>query len=782
MPPLRHVLRSLIKTPAFTVVAVLIVAVGIAAATTMFSTVNAVILRPIALPEPDRLVTVYATNLARNLPFFSVSAHSYLDWKARAQSWVSLAAMGSTEMNLTDNGEPEVQRVHTVTANFLPTLRVAPLLGRNFVSEEDRPRAAAVAIISEGFWERRFGRSPTAIGRTLTLDGAPYTIVGVTSGGTPLAGDFEVLVPLAPDPKSTDGRLEVIGRLKPGVTTAQADAEMKSIAAQISLELPEADRGWSTRLVPFALEIVGPEVRQRLYVLLSAVGLLLLIACANLSNLILVRASARAHELAIHAALGASRAKIVGQIVTESLIVTLAGGFLGVVLSLWAVDAMHALPLPRAAEISADARVLGVALLATLLSGLAAGLGPALTAARAHPQDALKGRAPRSGQRSRLRDAMVVAQLAISLTLLVGATLLGRSFAQLLRVHPGFDAANVLTVSLRPIKNGAAFYEELATRIRRMPGVTGVGLISSLPLTSGSTSLHVFPHGESIVPAGQSVQADWRLVDGGYFQAMHIPLISGRTLEGMPPEEARDSVVISASLAKQLWGDTNPVGRQVNPGGGKRLLKVAGVVGDVRSKKLNTLPLPTFYWSMHRFIYGPMNLVVRSTGDTAPLLSAIRAAVRELDPTVPLFQVHTLEELRAASIRQDRLVLWLIAGFSGVALLLAALGTYGVIAFAVAQRTQEIGIRIAVGAQSRDILQLVLNQGIRLIALGAVIGLVTAVAASRLIAALLYDTQLVDPLSYFAAVVVLSVAGLGATLIPALRATRVSPLTALRAE
>lgn len=782
MSDLAYAFRSLRKSPGFSAVAVVIVAVGIAAATAMFSTVNAVILRPIALPEPDRLATVYSTNLARNLPAFSVSAQNYLNWKARAQSWVSLAATGSTEMNLTGSGEPEVQRVHTVTADFLPTLGVAPILGRNFVSEEDRPRAAAVAIISEGFWERRFGRSPAAIGRTLILDGAPYTIVGVTSGGTPLAGDFEVMLPLAPDPNSTDGWLEVIGRLKPGVTTAQADAEMKSIAAQIWREHPEADRGWSTRLVPFALEIVSPEVCQRLYVLLSAVGLLLLIACANLSNLILVRTSARAHELAIRAALGASRAQIVGQIVTESLIVTLAGGFLGVVLSLWAVDAMHALPLPRAAEISADARVLGVAFLATLLSGLAAGLGPALSAARAHPQDALKGRAPRSGQRSRLRDAMVVAQLAISLTLLVGATLLGHSFVQLLRVHPGFDAANVLTVALRPVKNGATFYEELATRIRRMPGVTGVGLISSLPLTSGSTSLHVFPQGESVVPAGQPVQADWRLIDGGYFQAMHIPLISGRTLEGMPPKEARDSVVLSASLAKQLWGDTNPVGRQVNPGGGNRLLKVVGVVGDVRSKKLNTTPLPTFYWSMHRFIYGPMNLVVRSTGDTAPLLPAIRAAVRELDPTVPLFQVHTLEELRAANIRQDRLVLWLIAGFSGVALLLAALGTYGVIAFAVAQRTQEIGIRIAVGAQPGDILRLVLGQGARLIAIGAAVGLFASFFAVRLLAAMLYDTQPTDLASFVVATITLCAIALIACWLPARRASRVDPLVALRTE
>jgi putative ABC transport system permease protein len=782
---IRYALRSLAKSPGFTAVSILIVAIGIGAATAMFSTVNALVLRPIALPQPDRLVALYETNLPRNVPLFSVSIPNYLDWQARAKSWESMAALSWRSMNLTGNGEPELVQCKQVTASFLPTLGIPLMLGRNFLAEEDRPAGPKVAILSEAFWRNRLGSAADIVGRTLSFDGESYTVVGVTAPGQPLPSDLEVAIPLAADltkESRTNHEMQVYGRLKPGVSIEQADLELKTVAAQIWNEHPEMDRGWSTRLLPLAREIVGDGIRKGLFVLLGSVGMLLLIACANLSNLLLVRASARAHELAIRTALGASRAQVIRQIVTESLVVTIAGGLLGIVLSLWTVDLMRSLPLPRAGEISVDFRVMSAALVATLLAGLFAGLGPALKASLARPQEALKGRAPRSGHRSRLRDTMVVTQLAISLTLLVGAALLGRSFLRLLRVNPGFNSDNVLTISLRPNGNAEQFYERLTERIATLPGVSHAGLTSILPLMEGNTSLNVFPQGESILPNGESVQANWRLVDGGYFSAMQIPVISGHTFASLTPDEARRSVVISASLARQLWGDVDPVGRQLDPGGNRRMLTVIGVAGDVRSQTLGTAPSPTFYWSMYRFIYGPMNLVVRSSTETAMLLPAIRAAIKEIDPNVPVFRVRTLEQLRSTSLEQERLILMLLGGFTGVALLLAALGTYGVIAFTVQQRTPEIGIRIAIGAQAGDILRLVLGQGLRLVVFGVAIGLAGAAVAARLLSAMLYETGASDLVSYLIATAALSLAALVAAYLPARRATKVDPVVALRAE
>lgn len=787
MNDLRHAVRSLLKTPGFSVIALLVVALGIAVATAMFSVVNTLVLRPVAVPEPERLVAVYETNLARNVPWFSCSYVNYVDWRDRSQSWESLAAVGGTALNLTGGGEPEFIWGVTMTANFLSTLGHVPTLGRGFLAEEDRPGFNQVAIISHGFWQRRFGGRSDVVGQTLTLNGTAHTIVGVMAAGAFFPGDFEVGIPMGVDLTREDRShhdVSVYGRLKPGVTLEHADAELKAIAAQIEAANPDIERGWRTQLVPLIKDLFASELRTGLLILLGAVGVLLLIACANLSNLLLVRTSARAHELAIRTALGASRGQVVRQIVTESVLVTAAGGLLGVLISLWAVDLMHALPLPRAGDISVDWCVLLAALAATLLTGFFSGLGPALNAAQARPQEALKGRAPRSGHRSRLRDTMVVTQLALSLTLLIGAALLGRSFLRLLQVDPGFNTENTLTVSLRPADSdrAAQFYTRLTDRIAALPGVTQAGAISALPLTEGNTSLNVFPEGTSIVPAGESIQSSWRLVDSGYFEAMQIPLVRGRTFAGLTPDEARRSVVISTSLARALWGDSDPVGRQLDPGGNRRFLTVIGVVGEVRSQKLGSAAAPTFYWSMHRFIYGPMHLVVRSSGDPAPLLPAIRAAVKEIDPTVPVIRVRTLDQLRATNLDHERLLVSLLGGFTAIALFLAALGTYGVIAYTVQQRLPEIGIRIAIGAQTGDILRLIIGQGLRLVLFGAVFGVAGALAATRLLSSMLYETGATDPSSYLAATSVLVLTALLACLLPARRATKVDPVVALRAE
>ncbi|HWA86787.1 MAG TPA: ABC transporter permease [Opitutus sp.] len=782
---MRHALRSLAKSPGYTVVAILIVAIGIGAATAMFSTVNALVLRPLALPAPERLAVVYETNLSRNLSFFPVSIPNFVDWTQRATSWQSLAATGSRAMNLTGRGEPELEHVRLATASFLPTLGIPVTHGRNFTGAEDRPGGPHVAMLTTSYWQRQFGGKADVIGKTLTLDDAPYTIVGIVAPSTLFATEDDIVVPLAPDASRIsrlDHDLTVYGRLKPGVSLAQADAELKTVAAQVWATARNTEPGWSTRLVPLAENEVGANIRHGLYVLLGAVGVLLLIACANLSNLLLVRASARAYEIAIRTALGATRWQLVRQLLVESLVITLAGGVVGVILALWAIAALHSVPLPRAAEISIDLRVLAVACAASVFTGLLAGVGPALRAARARPQEALKGRAPVSGHRSRLRDSMVVTQMALSLTLLVGAALLVRSFWRLLQVNPGFNPSHVLTVSLHPKnEDDVGFYDRVFARASALPGVTAIGLVTHPPLDGGNTSLNVHPVGPAAIPDDQSIQANWRVVDGDYFRALEIPLVRGRAFVGLTPAEARNAVVISSALAHALFGDASPLGRQVNLGNGNKPITIVGVVGDVRNR-LGSEPAPAFYVSVHRFTYGPMTLVARGQGDPAPLVATLRNVIRDIDPAVPVFGVRTMDELRTDSLQQERLVIALLGGFAVTALVLAALGIYGVVAFMVQQRTREFGVRLAIGAQSADILRLVLGQGVRFVLAGTVLGLAGAFAAARVLGAMLYETPSTYVPSYLAAALILAAASLVATLLPALRATRISPTIALRAE
>ena len=778
---LRHAIRQLAATPGFTAVAVLIVAIGIGASTAMFSTVDAVVLRPLALPEADRLVAVYETNLERDVPFFSVSVPNYVDFKSQATSFSSLAAVTWRAMNLTGSGEPELIQVRTVTANFLGTLGVGMAKGRDFRADEDRPGGARVAIVSDGFWRRRMGGRPDIVGQTLRLDGDAYGIVGVTATGLPLPGDIEIVIPLRADvarENRLNHELDVYARLAPGVTLAAADSELHVIAARIAAALPAGERGWRTRLVPLAQDIVGDSMRRTLVVLLGAVGLLLLVACANLSNLLLVRATARGFELAVRQALGESRRRAIAQLLVESLVVTAAGGVVGVVLASWSVEALRTLPIARVAEIAVDWRVLAVALAATVASGVIAGVGPAIRATQVAPQQALQSHALRLAPRSRLRDAMIVAQLALSLTLLVGAVLVARSFWGLLRIDPGFRTDGVITLATRPSADPIPFYEAVEARLRALPGVDAAGFITTLPLGPGAqTSQNVFAEG-SRLGAGESIQSSWRLIGGDYFEAMRIPLLRGRTFAGLSPDEAARSVILSASLARALWGDADPLGREIRPVNNARL-RVVGVVGDVRSARLAADPRPAFYWSFQRFTYGPMRLVVRSRLPTDQIVAAVRRELRAVDPAAPIFQVSTLESVRGRSLDEERLLLRMLWAFAGTALLLAALGTYGVVAFAVQQRTREFGIRLAIGADGRRVRALVLRQALGLVAAGAMLGLGGAVLAGRLVATLLFGVTPFDPWSYLAATALLGAAVLTAAWWPARRASRVNPLIAL---
>ena len=779
----RYAIRQLAATPGFTIIAVLIAAIGIGASTAMFSTVHAVVLKPLSLPGADRLVVVYETNLERDVPFFSVSVPNYVDFKARATSFAAMTAVSWRAMNLTGSGEPQLIQVRTVTANFLGTMGVRMAQGRDFAAEDDRPNGPKVAVISDGFWRRHFGSRPDVLGKTLQLDGAAYTIVGVTAEGLPLPGDIEIAVPMQADVAKEDRlnhELDVFARLAPGVSIEAADRELQAIAAQIAPSMPAGERGWRTRLVPLADDIVGDQLQRTLVVLLGAVGLLLLVACANLSNLLLVRVTARGFDLAVRRALGESRGRAITQLLVESLIVTALGGGLGILIASWSVDALRTLPFPRMEGIAVDPRVMAVAIAATLISGIIAGVGPAIRASNVAPQDALQSQTVRLAPRSRLRDGMIVAQLGLSLTLLVGAALVARSFWSLLRVDPGFSTDHAVTMAMRPSMEAEPFYETVGAKVRALPGVESAGFISTLPLgPGGNTSNNVFSAGPSRLAPGQSIQASWRLVDGGYFQTMRIPLLRGRTFDGLAPDEARRSIILSASLAKAVFGDEDAVGREVDPGANNRRLRVIGVVGDVRNRRLAAAPMPAFYWSFRRFTYGPMRLVVKSQLPPEQIVAAVRREVRAVDPGAPIFQVSTLDGVRAESLSEERLLLAMLWAFAGTALLLAALGTYGVVAFAVQQRTREFGIRLAIGADGARVRGLVLVQAARLVGLGAVVGLVGALAAGRLVKTLLFGVTPFDVVSYAGAVVVLSIAVLAAAWWPARRASRVNPLIAL---
>ena len=788
MNSFRFALRSLTKTPGFTLVAILIIALGIGAATAMFSAVNALVLRPVMLPGSDRLAVIYETNLPRNIQRFTASYPDYCDWRDQSRSWESIGAVTWRSMNLTGDGEPEVVNVRAMTANLLATLRTAPALGRGFLEAEDRPGRNHVAIVSHAFWQRRLGGRPDVIGQSVTLDGTSYAIVGVMPADSFFPDGLEVAIPVGAAPATDrryDHEFEVYGRLKSGVSFKQADAELKAINDRLYAGYADADRSWSTAMIPLAQEVVGPAWRTGLWVLLGSVGLLLLIACANLSNLFLVRAAAGAHDLAIRSALGAGRWRLIRPLAAESLVLAGAGGLLGVLLSFWGVALLRTAPLPRAGEIAIDGRVLAAACGLTLLVGCLAGLGPTLKAWVAHPQDALKSRDPRAGHRARLRDAAVVAQLALSLSLLIGAALLLRSFVRLTQVDPGFVTERVLTVSLRPGDDASAvsLYERITARVAALPQVAGVGLVSGLPLADGDSSNPVLPVGPTVLAPGEAVQSSWRLVDGGYFDAVRIPLLRGRTFAGLSSDQACQSIVLSASLARRLFGDADPIGRQVdqiNPG--EHRLTVIGVVGDVRLRSLSAAPAPSFYFSMRLFRFGPMRMVVCTTGAIEPLAAAIRRVVKEIDPTVPAFRVRTMDEFRADSVSHERLLAVLLGGFAATALVLAALGTYGIIAFTVQQRTRELGIRIAVGAPAGAIRRLVLAAGLRYAALGALFGAAGALAAGRILATMLYETRATDALSFVVASAVLALVALGASLLPARRAAKVDPIVALRAQ
>ena len=796
---LRYAFRQLIKSPGFTAVTILTLALGIGACTAIFSVVNAVLLRPLDYPDPARLVIIRETQLPE-FPEFSVSPPNYLDWEKQTKSCENLAAYSGSRINLTGDGEPQQLVGVRATAHYFDVYGVKPALGRTFLPEEDAPGKSHVVVLSYPFWQRVFGGTSDVVGRPIQLNGEPYTVVGVAPRGFGLASKVDAWMPMAFEPKETanDNRgahyLSVAGRLRPGVTVAQAEAELKVLAAQLATQYPDSNKGWGILMMPLQDYSVR-DVRTVLYTLLGAVGCVLLIACANIANLLLSRATARHREISIRAALGASRARLVRQLLTESVLLALCGGLAGMLLARWGLDALLALApasLPRVTDIHLDGGVLVFSLALSIITGLVFGIAPAWLAARADVNEALKQGSRGStegGARGRLRSALVVIEVTLALMLLGGAGLLARSFMQLARVDPGFTPENATVIRLSlPQKKYAlpeqqtAFANALLERMKNLPGVQAAGLTHSMPLV-GDYVLGFNIEGRPAIAPSDLPNTNYYAVTPEYFRAMGIRLVRGRVFTAQDDAKAPRVAIINETMARQHFPNEDPIGKRINiTNGPDAWREIVGIVGDIKQYGVDKATSNQSYEPFAQAPFSSLNVVIRTSGSPAALLSAIRPTVYAVDKDQPIGTIRPLEEIMADSIARQRFAMTLLTVFSLVALVIAAVGIYGVMAYSVVQRTGEFGIRMALGAQQRDVLRLVLTQGGKLIGLGLIIGLAATLAASRAMGSMLFNTSAQDPLTLATITLLLGAVALIACLLPANRATKVNPIEALRVE
>jgi putative ABC transport system permease protein len=795
---LRYALRLLVKSPSFTVVALLTLALGIAANAAIFSVVNALLLRPLPYPESDRLVMLWQDLRARGGPEdeWLAPAH-FFDWRSRATSLDSSAIFRSANPSLTGTGEPEQLRGWAVTADFFRMLRVTPSIGRDFRADDDQPNAPATAIITHGLWTRRFGSEPSLVGQAISLNRAPVTVIGVlpptfrSPFGTP-----EIFRPLQLNPVGASRgniTLQMIARLKPGVSFEEAQAELATIGFAVATEHPDTDRGATIRLTRLHDEVVG-DVRSPVLALLGAVVLVLMIACANIGNLQLARASVRAREIAVRTALGAGRARIIRQLLTESVLLGVLGSIGGLLLSSWMLDGLLALApddTVRLDEVRIDAVVLAFGVGLALATSVIFGLVPALHSARgdiaAAFRDGSKGSgAPRAGVG--IRSTFVVAELALALVLLVGAGLFMRTLSNIRGVDPGFRPENLLSAFVAPPALGyekppqvRTFYRSLLERLEGLPGVEHAAIVSVLPFSGNDTDTGFLIEGRP-KPAnpGDRPTAWVRMVSASFQRTMGIPVEAGRFLEPTDRENVERVAVINRALANQYWPDENPIGRRIFAG--ETPITIVGIVGDVRHRSLQEAPRGQMYLSYEQFGIRGMTVVLKAAGNPTALVPALREAVAALDPNLPLSSIATMDTLMAESIALPRMITLLMSAFAGASLLLAAIGIYGLMAYTVTLRTQEFGVRMALGAASSDVLGLVLGQAARLAVVGILAGAAASYAAARLIATLLFGVTPSDMLTFGTTAALLGSITLVASYIPARRAIRVDPVAALRAE
>ena len=793
----RFSLRSLLKRPGFTAIALLALALGIGANTAIFSLVNAVILQPLPYRDPDRLISVYGTRNRSTQG--SVGPTDFLDYRSQNKTFEQFAASGSMmlPMNLTGSGEPERLNASIITGNYFDTFGVRPALGRGFSLENEKTGQDHVTVLSHAFWQTRFGGDPNIVNKTINLDGKAYEVLGVMPAEVVLPQPAQLWVPINfdadPEMKMRNARfLRGIGRLKEGVTLDQAQTDTDLIAAQLEQQYPDSNTGWSLRLIPLREILVGGS-RTMLFILFGAVGFVLLIACANVANLLLVRAAARQKEIAMRTALGASRLRIIRQMITESLLLAIFGGALGALLAVAGVKLLVSLGednIPRTANVKIDATVLAFTLLISLATGLLFGLAPAIRTMKENLVDALKD-GIRGGSeatvKNRTRSLLVVFESAIAVMLLIAAGLLIRSLVALQNVDPGFDPNNVLTLRVdlprqkyNTPEKASNFFEQLETRVAGLPGVEAVGLITDLPLSGEARDMPYRVEGR---PATSDIAfVDFRRVNKNYFSAMRIPLRRGRNFTEQEVRQSDKAIVVSQAFVDSVFPNEEALGKRLIIWSGIRNepYEIIGIVGDTRYQSLQGEPSATMYVPTRELLF--VNLVIRTQGDPLSLVGGVRKEVNALDPDQPIAAIRPMTEWVAMSAAGARYRTTLLGLFALLAMILAATGIYGVMSYSVAQRTQEIGVRMALGARPLDVLKLVVGQGMMLALIGVIVGLAGALALTRVMSSLLFGVTERDPITFVAVAALLIVVAFIACFVPAHRATRIDPLIALRCE
>lgn len=803
---LKYGVRMLMKNPAFTAVAVIALALGIGANTAIFSVVHAVLLKQLPYQEPDRLMIVWEANRLRgNSRNNVVSPGNLQSWKDQNKVFSDMAAFIGVTANLTGAGNPVEISGQAVTTNFFSTIGTTPLLGRAFLPEEDQEGKSNVYVLSYGLWQSRFGGDKDIVGKTIQVNGISRIVIGV------MPPDFnwqmnefafinrapEFWTPFAlPAERRPRGRsLSVVARLKPGVTREQAQAEMNTIAARLEQTYPENDTGWGVKVIPLNTQLTG-DVRPALYLLLGAVGFVLLIACANVANLLLARATSRQKELAVRAALGAGRWRVIRQLLTESLLLSTLGGILGIGLALWGISALLALA-PRnlilVEKVTLNTTVLAFTFGISILTGLLFGLVPAFITSKSDLNNALKdtGKGVSGSTNKRANSVFVVVEVALALVLLVSAGLLIKSLWRLQSVETGFNADNVLTMRVvlprqayNTDEKRVAFVKQAVEQLNNLPGVKSAAAVENMPFGTGGRGTGFVIEGRPAPPNGQEPSTEVVVIAPNYFQTMQIPLLSGRLFEEREFTKASSVVVISEALAREHFPNENPLGKRITIHMKEENVphEIIGVVRDIRQKNFLTNIRPMVYWPHAELAYGTMTYMVRTQNDPMSLAVAAERTIHNLDKDLPVSDVRPMSAWLAQSTAKERFSSVLLTIFAVVALLLAAVGLYGVLAYSVTQRTHEIGVRIALGAKGTDIFKLILRQGMLLTCVGLVIGLAAAFGLTRLLTTMLFGVNATDPITFIAIGLLLLFVAFLACYVPARRATKVNPITALRYE